>query len=203
MLPALLLLSALAPHAATPQAAAVGVVSFAAKTPPSVLRVNTVGRYAVVLTSGGKMEGASVTAPILVQRFSFGWQAVDVLNFRCRLDSHGLGPRVNALLMRGMPRPQDERACGDVVRDSGPAADVQAVRRLMRGPLVPAVAVYQDWALGHWYGAGGGETLYHKHGGRWTFVAGGGGAMSVAEMRRYGVPRAGWCKLEIYDARCR
>jgi hypothetical protein len=190
-------------YAATPQQAALRTVSFGVKAPATVVRANKAGRYAAVLTSGGKMEGSNVTAPILVERFSFGWQAIDLLNFRCRLDSHDLGASVSAQLMRGMPKPQDDRPCRGVRRDSGAQADVESVRRLMRGPLVPAVAVSGNWAIGDWYGAGGGEQLYRRLDGRWKFVAGGGGALGVSEMHEYGVPRADWCKLEVYDATCR
>lgn len=190
-------------HAATPQQAALRALSFSVKAPPAVRRVNVAGRYAAVLASGAKMEGSSVTAPILVERFSFGWQPLDLLNFRCRLDSHELAPGLKAQLMRGMPKPHDDRPCRSERRDSGPQADVESVRRLMNGPLVPAVAVSGNWAIGDWYGAGGGERLYRRFGGRWTFVAGGGGALGVGEMREYRVPRADWRKLEVYDATCR
>jgi hypothetical protein len=44
------------------------------------------------------------------------------------------------------------------------------VRRLMRGPLVPAVVVSGSWAIGEWYGAGGGETLFRRRDGRWTRI---------------------------------
>jgi len=190
-------------QAATPQQAALQAVGFGAKVPAAVKRVNVVGRYAAVLTNGGVMEGSKVTDPILVERFSFGWQPVDMLNFRCRLDSHGLGASTNAQLMRGMPKPQDDRPCRGVRRDAGPQADVESVRRLIRGPLVPAVAVSGNWALGDWYGAGGGEQLYRKHNGRWTFLTGGGGALGVDEMLEHRVPRTDWCKLEVYNATCR
>jgi hypothetical protein len=190
-------------QAATPQRAAVQAVSFGLKAPATVRRTNLAGRYATVLISGGKMEGANVTAPILVEHFSFGWQPIDLLNFRCRLDSHDFTPAVKALLMRGMPKPQDDRPCRGMLADSGPRPDVEAVRRLMRGPLVPSVVVSGNWAIGQWYGAGGGETLYRRRDGRWTHVAGGGGAMGVEEMREYRVPLEDWCKFGIYNARCR
>ncbi len=200
MLPTLLAMSML--QAATPQRAAVRIVSFGLKTPATVKHTNVIGRYAVVLTSGGMMEGSNVTAPILVEHFSFGWQPIDLLNFRCSLGSHDLTPRVDALLMRGMPKPQDDRPCRGVLTDSGPRPDVEAVRRLMRGPLVPAVVVSGNWAIGEWYGAGGGETLFRRRDGRWSRTTGGGGAMGVQEMREYGVPRADWCSFGIYDAKC-
>jgi hypothetical protein len=202
MLHALLALAALSSHAATPQAAAIAIVGFGLKKPPVVQRVNVVDRYASVLTSGGMMESSPVTEPILLQHFSFGWQALDVLNSRCRLHSHSLGPRVEDLLTRGMPPiPADERRCTDL-KDAGPAAEVEEVRRLMNGPLVPWVVVAGTWAMGEWYGAGGGQNLFQMHGGRWRFAAGGGGAMDVSLMRAHGVPQSDWCRFGIYDANC-
>ena len=202
MFAAIIALSMLGSHASTPQQAAVRVVSFGLKTPATVRRTNVAGRYASVLTSGGRMEGWNVTAPILVERFSFGWQPVDVLNDRCSLEGRNLGPRVNALLLSGMPRPQGDRRCRGALTDSGPQADVETVRSMMRGPIVPAVVVSGDWALGHWYGAGGGEALYRKREGRWALITRGGGAMGVDEMRRFGVPREDWCRFGIYNAAC-
>ena len=202
MLPTLLATVALHNYDATPQAAAIQAVSFGLKRPAIIRRMNVVGRYAVVLTSGGMMEGSTVSAPVLVQHFSFGWQALDLLNFRCRLESHELGRQIDALLMRGMPRPEDEWPCRARPNDAGPTADVEAVRRLMHGPLVPYVAASGNWAMGEWYGGGGGESLYRKHEDHWQVVADGGGAMGVQEMRQYGVPPSDWCTFGIYNAKC-
>ena len=76
------------------------------------------------------------------------------------------------------------------------------VRRSMPGPLVPYVVVSGRWALGEWYGTGGGQSLYRLHANGWRVVASGGGAMGVSEMRAYGVPRSAWCKFGIYDVKC-
>ena len=189
---------------ATPQQAALRTVGFGfgLEPPPVVVRVNIAGRYAAVLTRGGIMEGSKVTDPILLEHFSFGWQPLEMLNFRCRLDGHHLGFATNARLMRGMPRPIDDRPCKWTSQDAGPPADVEAVRRLMRGPLVPFVSVSHGWAMGQWYGGGGGQTLFQLRHGTWTFVAGGGGAMGTEEMRKYGVPQTSWCALGIDSAVC-
>jgi hypothetical protein len=40
------------------------------------------------------------------------------------------------------------------VPDAGPRSEVEAVRKLMPGPLVPYVVVYGSWAMGEWHGAG-------------------------------------------------
>lgn len=133
----------------SPEEQAVRILDYGAKQPPTVIRVNTVGRYAAVLTRGGTMEGSADNVPILFERFSFGWQALESLDFRCRLDVHIMNARDRATLMRGMPAMQTESACGDshdLTHDVGPPAYIEAVRQQIDGPLVPAVAVSGNWA---------------------------------------------------------
>lgn len=187
--------------AATPQQAALRAVA-SPRQHAIVERVNIAGPYAAVLTSGGTMEGAPVRSAILVKHFAFGWQALELLNFGCRLQTHITSAAAQRTLMSGMPPVQNERACAGESHDGGSVADVEAVRRLMRGPLVPSVVVSGRWALGDWYGAGGGETLFHHVGSVWRFVAGGGGLMEMRQMREYHVPRAAWCVFRIHDAPC-
>lgn len=187
-------------YAAAARAAALRTVGFAAARPPVVRRINMDWPYAAVLTRGGMLEGAPVTEPILLRHFSFGWQALDLLN-RCSASAQHLSPAARARLTRGMPPLEDHR-CGRVPSDAGPPAEIDAVRRLMRGPLIPYVVVSGGWAMGGWYGAGGGETLFRRENGAWKTVSGGGGAMGVAEMRKFGVPQTLWCKFGIYDAKC-
>lgn len=189
-------------YAATAEKAAIEAIYSDPQRPVVVERVNTAGSYAAVLTSGGRMEGSLVTSPILVQRFSFGWQPLDVLEFRCDLESRDLNTSVASRLMRGMPKPRDDRPCSTRPHDAGSAADIATVRRMMRGPLVPYVAVVGDWAMGEWYGGGGGQALYRKVDGSWRLVESGGGAMGVDYMRKYGVPSAAWCAFGITDAKC-
>jgi hypothetical protein len=174
------------------------------KKPAVVRRVNVAGSYAAVLTGGGRIEGELVTSPILVEHFSFGWQPLTLWQSRCGLEDSALGKGVEVQLMRGMPVLRDDRPChGGSLKDAGPPSDVEAVRKLMFGPLVPYVIVHGGWALGEWYGAGGGEALYHEREGRWRLVENGGGALGVDYMRKYGVPEAAWCKFGIFDAKCR
>ena len=198
---AVLLATTLHMYAATPERAALQVVH-GSKKPLVVQRTNVAGSYAAVLIRGGLMEGSEVTAPILLQHFSFGWQALDLLNFHCRLESHKLGHEREVLLMRGMPNPDDDRPCRGEHNDAGPPTDVEAVRRLMQGPLVPYVVVSHNWAMGEWYGFGGGQTLYQRRGGRWHRVTGGGGTMSLAEVRAYGVPYDDACRFDVIGAPC-
>ena len=189
-------------HYSTPQAAAIGAFGAAAARPAVVERVNVVGRYAVVLTKGEIVEGEQLTDPILLERFSFGWQPLEILNVYCALYRHRLGTALNASLLRGMPVPKLERRPCYQTQDTGPTADVASVRGMMRGPLVPHVGVSGDWAMGDWYGAGGGEKLFKRRSKTWTLIAGGGGAMGTDEMIQYGVPRSAWCSLGVYNAKC-
>jgi hypothetical protein len=200
LLPVLAALSVVT-YAPTPQDAAIGALYFASKKSAVVVRVNRSGPYATVLLRGGRMEGDLVDAPILVQQFPFGWQPLDLVNLRCRIDSHALDPQVEVELMRGMPKPKDDRPCS-ALKDAGPPAQVAAVRQLMQGPLVPFVVVSGNWAIGEWYGGGGGSSLYKQRDGKWEFVLGGGGAMGVENVKQYGVPQSDWCKFGIYGAKC-
>jgi hypothetical protein len=191
-------------YAATAQAAAIGALYSDPARPAVVKRLNVVGVYAAVLTAGGRIEGEPVDFAILVRRFSFGWQALDTLDSRCTLNARRLGSQTEAALAHGMPNLKDDRPCpnDDLRTDAGPLNDVEAVRRIMRGPLIPYVVVSRDWAMGEWYGGGGGESLYRKRDGRWHLVESGGGAMGVDDMRRYGVPESDWCKFGIAGAKC-
>lgn len=199
---ALIALLALTPFASTPALAAIHALYAPKGQSVVVQRINVVGRYATVVSRGGQMESRAVTEPILVEHFSFGWQALEMINFQCRLDGHAISARDKALLMRAMPKPEDDRPCKGISEDAGPTADVEAVRRQMHGPLVPHVVANGDFALGEWYGAGGGESLFKKLGGGWHRIAGGGGAMGTADMKKYGVPSSAWRAFGIYDAKC-
>ncbi len=178
--------------AATAQAAA--LFALEPRVAPTVIRVNVAGRYATVLISGGKMEGSFVDAPILVEHFSFGWQALTLVNDGCDLPQGGPSSQT-AILLRGMPRLPTYRGACLRLYDFGPIADVEAIRERLRGPLVPYVVVQGAFALGDWYGAGGGQNLYHRENGNWTRIAGGGGAMNVSELRRLGVPLRTACNF--------
>lgn len=205
MLVPLLALLGLSPsYAPTAQRAAIGAVYSDRKKPAIVVRVNVVGSYATVLTSGGRIEGEPVAGPILAEHFSFGWQPLVLWDSRCDLEDSALGKGFEEQLMRGMPALRDDRPCHTrFLKDAGPRSEVEAVRKLMPGPLVPYVVVYGSWAMGEWYGAGGGESLYREREGRWQLVESGGGAMGVDYMRKYGVPQSAWCKFGIFDAKCR
>lgn len=190
-------------YAATPQKAALGAVGTAPGIRPWIVRTNVAGRYATVLIRRAILEGSPVDAPILIERFSFGWQPLESLNFACRLRSHDISPRDQQRLMVGMPSPLDDRVCREDSRDAGPVRQVEAVRRLMQGPLTPWVTVSGGYALGDWYGAGGGYALFVFRAGSWQRITGGGGALGVSDMRRYHIPQSAWCPFRIFNAHCK
>jgi hypothetical protein len=194
--------------AATPEAAAIGAVSAAPGRTVAVTRVNRSGSYATVLVRGALMENSPVEQPVLVRHFSFGWQPLALLSDRCDLEEFHLGTDVNAELMRNMPAMHDREAgkrCIGYMRDSGSKHEIEAIRRLLKGPLVPSVTISGDYALGQWYGAGGGETIFRRDHYGWTRVTGGGGAYSAAELHARGVPMANACALLPYpgDPACK
>ena len=43
------------------------------------------------------IEGSPEDAPILLGKFPFGWQALESLDFTCRLRSHSLGANTEKL----------------------------------------------------------------------------------------------------------
>ena len=187
--------------ASTPQKAALHIAG------GSVIRTNLWGRYAAVFLSGAGLEGATPEKElILVERFSFGWQPLESLNFRCRLNVHVPSASGQAGLLRNTMTVQDDsRDCLQHPErnvDAGPRREIEAVRRLDDGPLVPRVVVVKDFALSTWYGAGGGPHLFKRSGGRWRMIAGRGGAPDAELLQQYGVPKTSWCKLLSYAPRC-
>ncbi len=83
-------------HAPTPEGAARAAV-YEASTAIRVVRVNVAGNFATVLMSGAMIEGSPEDAPILLGKFPFGWQALESLDFTCRLRSHSLGANTEKL----------------------------------------------------------------------------------------------------------
>jgi hypothetical protein len=121
------------------------------------------------------------------------------------LVSFELNPEISAALLRGMPFLHDDRPCtraNTFASDFGPPEQIDTVRKSMRGPFVPYVVVLGDWALGEWYGGGGGQDLFRRRGNTWYLIADGGGAQGTDEMRKYGVPQSDWCLFGVYNAKC-
>ena len=182
-------------HAKTPEEAAIRTVYAAPGKRVTVVRVNRAGRYATVLLHGAVIENQAFNDPILVEHFTFGWQAIENVNLGCSLDGHGLKRAEATALMRGMPAASVEKIC-DAEADIGPPAQVESVRRIQgANAFHPYVAVVGGYALADWYGGGGGEHLYAARHGRWVRIGGGGGAMGVEGLRALGVPRWASCIL--------
>jgi hypothetical protein len=190
-------------HSSTPQAAARRVVYSSHGSKVVIVRTNIVGPYATVLIHGGYMEGSPAgDAALLFKHFSFGWQGLESLEFRCRLDSQVTSPTERPELMRGMPAPIDRSACGSRnLVDFGSPAGIDAIRRSRDEAFVPAVIVSGNFALVGWYGGGGGEDLLQKRGNRWHVVADGGGLLDVSQLRERGVPKASWRLFGIDEAK--
>ena len=202
MLAALLATVAMTTFAATPQAAALRAV-YNTHAVPFVQRINVAGRYATVLVGAGMMEGSAVSSPILVKRFPFGWQPLALLSQSCDLYGQVPDKKIAAALMTDMPEVKIEQRLCPSTADTGPVNDIAAIRKSMRGPLVPYVAVSGNWASAQWYGAGGGQSIFNRRRGTWKLVAGGGGALGIGDMPNLGVPQSAWCALRIYNARCK
>ena len=81
--------------------------------------------------------------------------------------------------------------CGSARHDVGAAADIDAVRHIANGPLVPFVAISCAYGFASWYAAGGGEEFFKKQQRVWKRIGGGGGAVSAPEARAmYGIPES-------------
>ena len=147
LVPLLALVGVSPSYAPTALRAAIGAMYSNPKKPVVVVRVNVVGSYATVLTNGGRIEGGLVASPILVEHFTFGWQPLALWKSRCDLEEPVLRKSVEEQLMRGMPALRDDRPCHtSFLKDAGPRSEVEAVRKLIPGPLVPYVVVYSSWA---------------------------------------------------------
>ena len=138
---------------------------------------------------------------ILLQRFPFGWQMIKLGNPKvlpCELKARGADATAVAFFASniGLGRDSSEY-CGSPDRDQGPESDVIAVRSLMSPhQLTPSVRVIDNYAVGSWYGWGGGEAIFAKRGGTWKRIGGGGGAFDANDLTStYGVPPAIAAKL--------
>jgi hypothetical protein len=92
-------------------------------------------------------------------------------------------------------RPEPASDCREKRRDFGPASDVSAVRRRMAQTnsdfLIGPVRVSHSYAIADWSIPGGGQVLLKRNGNEWKEIAGGGGALGIADLTKsYGVPLA-------------
>ncbi|HET9393109.1 MAG TPA: hypothetical protein VFO29_06305 [Candidatus Rubrimentiphilum sp.] len=169
---ATLILAALVSAPQTPQAAALLFLQpRLSHTHPSVHVTAATARYAVVHFTGAVIESSPASGYLLVQKFSFGWQVIDL--------STGNSP----FAVPGSARNG---------RDIGPTADVEAVRaHAARFPeTIPFVRVIDGYAIMEWRGWGGGQNFYKKTPHGWKEVMGGGGAMVPSDLTAKGVPLA-------------
>jgi len=136
---------------------------------PSVRVTAATPHYAVVRFSGAVIESTPASGYLLAQKFSFGWQNIDL--------STG-----NIVLTI----PRNASRHGDV----GPPADVEAVRAHAAGmaEIIPFVRVIDRYAVMQWWGWGGGENFYKKTAGGWKRFMGGGGSAIVGDLTAKGVP---------------
>ena len=146
----------------------------------------------------GRIEGSRFNGTLLLQRFSFGWQLIDIVppeRLPCLVTARGI-PRSHAEKLN-LPLRTQSKNCPDA-RDRGAATDVVAIRKAMnsRRQAIHRVSVVDRYALAWWYGWGGGQTVFEKRAGAWTQIGNGGGAFRAAELHRlYHVPTAIAAKL--------
>ena len=174
-----------------------------ADRPATVIRSNVAGHYATVLLRDGIVEGSPLTEAVLVERFAFGGQPLTIVDTPCVFAKRDIGPEIVVRLTHGMPPVSKSGPCArDDRRDAGSTADVEAVRRLMIGPLVPWVSVSGAYAAGHWYGAGGGGQIFRRAANGWTPIGGSGGSTGFEDLRHIGVPARDACRLGFTSPAC-
>ncbi len=164
---------------------------------PAVRLTVRTPRYALLHYSGAKIEGWPATGQILVEKFAFGWQAIDINIIGaltvCSVRAHQISQQDFSRLRGALDATRHDCPSGadSDQSDFGSAADVSAVRALMVGKpeIVPFVRVVENYAYAAWFGAGSGENFYKKTAGVWKMFAGGGGAYQSSELhKQYGVP---------------
>jgi hypothetical protein len=184
-----------------PQTAVLTAVYAPAGKTVTIMRTNIVGRYATVRLRGALIAGESADdAAILLEHFSFGWQPIESLNFRGRLDGHAIPVANKVRLMDGMPAMKPGEEFDD--RDVGPVSDVESARLLSDQEFTPYVRVSGRYALVASYGGGGGEFVVRRVANGWQLVAGGGGPASAEILAERGLPHATICALRVHAAYC-
>jgi hypothetical protein len=163
-----------------------------------VLSTRVAGDFAIVRFSGALMEGdPNWASGIVIERFPFGWQVVDILRNACLGARGATRAQIAALGAANLPayRDSDGQPCSNTL-DRGPRADVVAVRSMDRsGTAIPYVRVVADYALLDWAYPGGGQRAVIRRAGRWRFAGGGGGAMNAQTLYGYGVPMRYACEI--------
>jgi hypothetical protein len=180
----------------TPQRALLAVYH-EAKPAPAILRVNTVGRFAIVVARGGYVDSLthSPTSAYLLERFSFGWQPLDVVLDDCLLGFRGIAAADQRRLLAGMHVPSFADVCNRVRRDAGPAADIAVLRARMNGPMVPSVVISGQYAYAEEYGDGGSCGLFRRAGSGWTLLSGCKGSPDPTVLAK--IPSSTLCALGL------
>lgn len=194
--------------AAPPQQAVLAATASDARA--KAVRTNIVGNYALVRVEGGADRGVPIGGSILLERFSFGWQALVYTGDTCYFSVHGISMKIEEVLTIGQPMLTYQSRCSTRDRvDRGSPADVDAVRRLVRGPFVPAVVVSGRYAIGsstdlvsamRWVPVN--QSLFERAGSSWHRIAERRGHLGMSELQAIGVPASSMCPLRVYDAKC-
>lgn len=178
--------------AQTPQDALAGAYFWKYTTLGKIEKLDNLALARVIT----RIEGELQKTVVLLQRYPFGWQMIAMNGPSiepCQLKARGADANAIAYFSSTFglaPNKSDD--CASAPVDVGPGSDVTAIRALLakKNLFIPSVHVVQGWALGNWYGAGGGQELYKKSNGTWSRVAGGGGAFDAGLLEQKGVPPA-------------
>ncbi len=161
-----------------------------------VLRTNVAGRYAMVLIAADAQRGMATSRAFLLQRFSFGWQGLFVWPAPgyCILNGRGISPDDQQRLMLGMPkRASNDKCLAPELIDAGPRGDVESVRQMMDGQLVPFVKVSGNYAYGQKMGGGDdaddGCKLFRREANGWRLLVSCHGGLDSQAVCRLGVPQ--------------
>lgn len=178
----------------------------------SITRMTKAGDYAVASFEHGRIEGSHYSGQLLLQRFDFGWQVVDLSASRrfttADLTAHGITAGTAAALLQGfVPSkfPWGTYHGALCAEDSGDTRDVTAIRKLLLmsvGEAISPVVVDSGYAFARWFGNGGGEDIFLERNGAWTRIAGGGGAFNTKDLVTYHVPPAVASRLMRQQLRC-
>jgi hypothetical protein len=178
------------------------------RAPVRLTRIATVGTFAVVSFQHGTLEATDFSGQILLQRFPFGWQAIDVSRSLTTedLEAHGVSASDASLLLnRSVPEKGMHARASPCAADVGTRADVAAVRQLLlyrQNEAILQVTIVSGFALAAWAGNGGGMDVLAERSGTWRDLAGGGGAVNAADLEKLEIPAATAKRLIQLNARC-
>ncbi len=158
-------------------------------------RFESLGDSSVVSFEHGLVEGRTVKGQLLLRRFDFGWQTIDIAlpAFRMAdLEGHGISVGNAALLLGvnpGRGNPSRHFCSADFAKSN----DVTAVRKLMLSrpdEAIGGIEIASGYAVAYWWGNGGGADVFAQQSGTWRRLAGGGGVIDAAVLEKLGAPPA-------------